>query len=94
MILPILDREWGGRTKTTPCRMNLDWVPRINDSLPPHMRYFMEWPTAVAAAVLEELTTVHVTIPRVSNLRKKEGLSKDVVLGWNLKRASSQRPAV
>jgi hypothetical protein len=94
MMLPILDREWGGRTKTTPCRMNLDWVTRINEGLPEHMRCFMEWPTAVADAVLEELTTVHVTIPRVLNLRKKEGAKGDVVLGWNLKRASSQRPSV
>lgn len=93
-MLPVLDREWGGRTKTTPCRMNLDWVPRIIEGLPLHMRGYMDWPTAVAHAVLEELSTVHVTIPRVSNLRKREAVKGDVVLGWNLKRASSQRPAV
>ncbi|CZR62609.1 uncharacterized protein PAC_12506 [Phialocephala subalpina] len=94
MMLPILDREWAGRTKTTPCRMNLDWVARINESLPAHMKHYVDWPTAVADAVLEELTGVHVTIPRISILRKKEGLSKDVVLGWNLKRSSSQRPMI
>lgn len=93
MLLPILDREWAGRTKTTPCRMNLDWVARINDSLPSGMRHYVAWPTAVADAVLEELSGVHVTIPRISILRKKEGLSRTVVLGWNLKRASSQRPS-
>ncbi|KUJ10463.1 uncharacterized protein LY89DRAFT_656240 [Mollisia scopiformis] len=94
MMLPILDREWGGRTKTTPCRMNLDWVARINDSIPSHMSYYLDWPTAVADAVLEELSGIHVTIPKLSILRKKIAPGKDVVLGWNLKRASSQRPAI
>ncbi|KAF8861135.1 hypothetical protein BDZ45DRAFT_740735 [Acephala macrosclerotiorum] len=94
LLLPILDREWAGRTKTTPCRMNLDWVARINEGLPANVRHYADWPTAVADAVFEELSGVHSTIPRISILRVKEGHSKGLVLGWNLKRSSSQRPTI
>lgn len=73
MMLPILDREWGSRTKTTPGRMNLDWVDRINEALPAHMRRLMEWPTSVANAVLDEKSTGQVATPKISNLRKRKG---------------------
>lgn len=85
MMLPILDREWAGRTKNTPCRMNPDWMNTINEGLPVHMRHFMEWPTTVAGAVSNEISTGHCTSPKVSKLRKKGGLKGDVMLERNTK---------
>ena len=91
LLAPILDREWAGRTKPTPCKMDLDWIATISAGLPAHMRCYVEWPLAVADAVLEELTGVQLAVPRIPILRKKEGFSRDIILGWRSKK-SSLRP--
>jgi hypothetical protein len=66
--------------------MDLDWLATISAGLPAHMRCYVEWPTSVADAVLEELTEAHLAVPRIPILRKKEGLSRDVILGWHSKK--------
>lgn len=81
IMLPILDREWSGRTTNTPARMNLHWMTSIHDSVLPHLQPLGEWPLAVAGAVRDELAGKQSNIPRIQILRKKEGFSKNVVYG-------------
>lgn len=81
IMLPILDREWAGRTKNTPARMNLAWMTSIYESTPPYLQHLVEWPQAVAEAVRDELAGKQTNIPRIQILQKKAGCSKDVVYG-------------
>ncbi|KAG4411950.1 hypothetical protein IFR04_014924 [Cadophora malorum] len=81
IMLPILDREWAGRTKNTPARMNLAWMTSIYESSPTHLRHLVEWPQAVAEAVRDELAGKQSNVPRVPILQKKAGFSRDVVYG-------------
>ena len=81
IMLPILDREWAGRTKNTPARMNLAWMTSIYESSPRHLRHLVEWPQAVAEAVRDELAGKQSNVPRVPILQKKAGFSRDVVYG-------------
>lgn len=80
-MLPILDREWAGRTKNMPARMNLSWMTSIYESMPPQLKALVEWPQAVADAVRDELAGRQTNIPRIQILRKKEGFSSAVVYG-------------
>lgn len=54
IMLPILDREWAGRTKNTPARMNLAWMTTIYETSPEGLRNLVEWPQKVAEAVNDE----------------------------------------
>lgn len=77
IMLPILDREWAGRTKNTPARMNLDWVASIYRSVPEQLQGYVEWPQAIADAVRDELAGKQTTIPRIQILPKKLGGIRD-----------------
>jgi hypothetical protein len=79
ILVPILDREWAGRIKTTPARMNIVWITSILEGTPYNLRHFLNWPTAIMEAVGDELAGKQNIIPRISILRKNEGFSKDLV---------------
>jgi hypothetical protein len=79
VIAPIIDREWLGRSKSTPIRIHLDWIFALCEALPPNLRIYMEWPKAVAEAAGEEIVGKQSLVPRIPIFRKKEGLSQSIV---------------
>jgi hypothetical protein len=79
IMLPIMAREWQGRTRTTPVRTILEWILSISSSIPTHMRQYVEWPKAIADAVHDELSGKLPTASKRPVLRKNEGLSLDIV---------------
>ena len=79
IVAPIIDREWHGRSKTTPVRAHLDWIFSAYDAVPPLMRRYVEWPHAIATAIKDEISGKQTLLPTVSILRRKEGLSRGIV---------------
>jgi hypothetical protein len=79
VMLPIMAREWEGRTRTMPIRPSLEWISSISSSLPTHMRRYVEWPRAIADTVCDELAGKLPATSRRLVLRKNEGLSRDIV---------------
>ena len=75
IMAPILDREYGQRGRATPIRYHLDWIDSTLGLLSERMKYLLEWPKAVADCVRDELQEKQAPVPRISILRKKEGLS-------------------
>jgi len=79
VMLPIMAREWEGRTRAMPIRPTLDWISSISSSLPTHLLPYVEWPKTIADTVCDELAG---KLPATSSrlvLRKNEGLSRDIV---------------
>ena len=79
VIGPIIDREWMGRKRSTPIRTNLDWINGIALMLPTEKKYLVDWPRSIAEGVEEELAGTISVVPKVSILRRKEGLNADKV---------------
>jgi hypothetical protein len=79
VMLPIMAREWEGRTRAMPIQPSLDWILSISSSLPTHMLPYIEWPKAIADTVCDELAGELPATSRRLVLRKNEGLSRDVV---------------
>ncbi|KAL2061575.1 hypothetical protein VTL71DRAFT_6952 [Oculimacula yallundae] len=77
IMLPILDREWAGRPKNTPARMNFEWMKTIYKSTPEGLRYLVEWPQAVAEAVKDELAGKQTNERRIPILPKQKGPKPD-----------------
>jgi hypothetical protein len=76
IMMPIVDREYGGRARTTPARTHLDWLTMIYRNCPLQMRTYLKWPLAVKDCVTDELDGKERLVPTISILRKKEGLCK------------------
>jgi hypothetical protein len=79
VMLPILAREWEGRTRAMPIRPSLDWISSISSSLPTHMRRYVEWPKTIADTVCDELAGKLPATSKRLILRKNEGLSRDII---------------
>lgn len=62
-----------------PAKGSIDWIRQLYEGLPESLKPFGMWPIAVADAVEDELRGVEGAVPRVSILRRKEGLSRDIV---------------
>jgi hypothetical protein len=75
IMAPILDREYGQRSRVTPTRYHLSWVDTALNLLPEGMKYLLEWPKAVTDCVRDELQGKQAPVSRISILRKKEGFS-------------------
>ncbi len=68
IMMPIVDREWEGRRRTTPAKGSIDWIRQLHEGLPENLKPFGRWPIAVANAVEDELKGVEGAVPRVSIL--------------------------
>ena len=79
VIGPIIDREWMGRKRSTPIRTNLDWINGICQMLPTEKKHLVDWPREIAEGVDEELAGTVSVVPKVSILRRNEGLNVGVV---------------
>jgi len=72
VVAPIINREWAGRKRSTPVRNHLDQIHQLAKGIPDAYRGYLDWPLAIADAVVDEVVGNKSLVPRVPILRKKE----------------------
>jgi len=72
VVAPIINREWAGRKRSTPLRNHLDQIYQLAKGVEEGYESYMEWPLAIADAVLEEVAGNTAVVPNLSILRKGE----------------------
>jgi hypothetical protein len=75
---PIVNREWAGRKRSlTPLRHILDHIYQLRKDVPAAFRKYLDWPTAIADAVSDEVAGKTTLVPKVPILRMKEWASAE-----------------
>jgi hypothetical protein len=72
VVAPIINREWAGRKRSTPLRNHLDQIYKLAKGVEEGYESYMEWPLAIADAVVEEVAGNKAAIPRTPILQKRE----------------------
>jgi hypothetical protein len=72
VVAPIINREWAGRKRSTPVRNHLDQIYQLAKGIPDEFRGYLDWPLAIADAVVDEVVGNKSLVPRVPILRKKD----------------------
>ncbi|KAE9363312.1 hypothetical protein N431DRAFT_357806 [Stipitochalara longipes BDJ] len=72
VVAPIINREWAGRKRSTPVRNHLDQIYQVAKGIPDTYRGYLDWPLAIADAVVDEVMGNKSLVPRVPILRKKD----------------------
>jgi hypothetical protein len=72
VVAPIINREWAGRKRSTPLRNHLDQIYQLAKGVEEGYESYMEWPLAIADAVVEEVAGNTAVVPNVPILRKGE----------------------
>ncbi|PMD12236.1 hypothetical protein NA56DRAFT_652656 [Hyaloscypha hepaticicola] len=72
VVAPIINREWAGRKRSTPLRTHLDQISQLAKGVEEGYERYMEWPLAIADAVVEQAAGNNAGVPNVPILRKRE----------------------
>jgi hypothetical protein len=72
VVAPIINREWAGRKRSTPLRNHLDQIYQLAKGVEEGYESYMEWPLAIADAVVEEVAGNRAAVPGTLILRKME----------------------
>lgn len=70
VVAPIINREWAGRKRSTPLRNHLDQIYQLAKGVEEGYESYMEWPLAIADAVVEEVGGNRAAVPGTLILRK------------------------
>ncbi|KAN0104172.1 hypothetical protein V8E51_009917 [Hyaloscypha variabilis] len=83
IVAPIINREWAGRKRSTPARNHLDQIYQLAKGIPDEYRGYLDWPLAIADAVVDEVVGNKSLVPKVPILRKKEWAGRAIGdSGW------------
>jgi hypothetical protein len=83
IVAPIINREWAGRKRSTPVRNHLDQIYQLAKGISDEYKRYLDWPLAIADAVVDEVVGNKSLVPRVPILRKQEWAGRAVGdSGW------------
>ena len=78
ILVPVLEREYVGRTRATPDRGYLNWISVLHRDSPLHLRKYLQWSMTVKDYFRVEIEEPKKLIPTVSIMRREDGLSEAV----------------